>query len=225
MSNPSKIKVPSVHPRQTGTKPKSKLLRLTSAKFSPKKQQSSSSGSSSEISQIASSSPKRCYNQSEELQKQLLNNNSRQSPSPKHSPRRHQDSSSTKRVSFEEDFQQDNMGLVQDPDTMYLNMEPAMSFLEFESLYNLEKELEQARKDTIAELDEKCIFGGWFGTRRGVYTELPDPTRNIEWMPRGQIIVPPPSEGFSFAPGWSLNAEHFYQWQQRGKNIQQVYLY
>lgn len=228
MSSTSGLKTPSVYPKQTGTKPKSKLSRLTSPKFSPKKQQTSTSSSLSSLPEVlptklptALSSPKR-WNQTDELAKQFLTNN-RQCPTPKNSPKQRQDSN--KSVTFEEDFHQDEMGLTYGPESMFLNDEPAMSFLEFESLYNFEKELEQARRDTIAELDEKCILGGWFGTRRGVYTELPDPCRNSECIPRGQIVSTPsqiPTEGFSFAPGWSLNPEHFYQWQQRGKSIQQV---
>lgn len=244
MSNPTGLKQPSVFQKsQTGTKPKSKLAKLASSRFSPKKQQRSqtlTNETTSDNNQINQSTANRSCDysgiksprlpssprrnpQSEELQKQIL----RSTPSPKHSPRHYQEAN--KHLSFEEDLYKDEMGLAYGPVPMTLNEEPAMSFLEFESLYNLEKEIGQARKDTIAELDEKCIFGGWFGTRRGVYTELPDPCRNFEWMrvPTASMITSNnqiPSEGFSFAPGWSINAEHFYQWQQRGKNIQQVCL-
>lgn len=242
MSNPSGIKQPNIFQKsQTGTKPKSKLAKLASSKFSPKKQQHTTIPIINEIPTVNNqvtnllnqhpdrsfikspklpSSPRR-NTQSEDLQKQL----NRSTPSPKRSPRHHQETS--RLVSFEEDFNQDNMGLAYGPVSMTYNDEPTMSFVEFESLYNMEKELGQARIDTIAELDDKCIFGGWFGTRRGVYTELPDPCRNFEWMkiPSVSIITPNnqlPTEGFSFAPGWSINAEHFYQWQQKGKNILQV---
>ncbi|XP_034945344.1 protein sickie isoform X2 [Chelonus insularis] len=223
MSNSPGLKSGS---QQTGTKPKSKLAKLTTARFSPKKQQSIPSASISEVipanSISCSSSPKH-HRQAEDLSKQLLSNN-RQNVSPKCSPRHVQDSSNF--TNFQQKTLEDDMGLSYDSACMLLNAEPAISFLEFETLYNLEKELDLTNRDTIAELDDKCIFGGWFGTRRGVYTELPDPGRNVEWIPRGQVVatsVQVPSEGFSFAPGWSLNPEHFYQWQQRGKSIQQIY--
>lgn len=225
MSCPSGLRPPNV---QTGTKPKSRLAKLAGSKFSPKKLQAASSSieASSPISQPTGQNPEsspgrspRRHQHSEEIQKQI-----RQSPasSPKRlasSPRRQGTPNP-----IEEDYE---MGLVYEQSPMTLADEPVMSFLEFESLYNLEKELGQARRDTIAELDDKCIFGGWFGTRRGVYTELPEPSRNFECMSRGCTTAQStqvPTEGFSFAPGWAINAQHFYQWHQRGKSIQQVRL-
>lgn len=203
---------------QTGTKPKSKLARLTTSRFSPKKQQSVPSTSALEV----------------------LPNSLPVTSSPKRSPRHNSSNNNfqegkeaSKSVTFEQDLLSgEEMGLVYGPMSMFINHEePVISFLEFESLYNLEKELTQSRKDPIAELDEKCILGSWFGTRQGVYTELPDPCRNVEWLKsqtsqKDKFDAPPsqvPSEGFSFAPGWAINAEHFYQWQQRGKSIQQVH--
>ncbi|XP_074101205.1 sickie isoform X2 [Cotesia typhae] len=207
---------------QTGAKPKSKLARLTTSRFSPKKQQSVPSTSALEVlpnSLPVTSSPKR---------------------SPRHNPSNNNfeegkeaPTLGAKSVTFEQDLiSGEEMGLVYGPMSMFINHEePVISFLEFESLYNLEKELTQSRKDPIAELDEKCILGSWFGTRQGVYTELPDSCRNVEWLRsqtslKDKFDAPPsqvPSEGFSFAPGWAINAEHFYQWQQRGKSIQQIY--
>ncbi|XP_063983486.1 protein sickie isoform X2 [Diachasmimorpha longicaudata] len=231
MSCPSGVKLPNVTSHPTGTKPKSRLAKLASSRFSPKKQQPSGPGAevpSAPAAQTAPQNPEissgrsprrlspRLYHHSEDIQRQIL----RQSPgsSPKRSPRRQQGS-----PAVGEEYE---MGLVYEPGPLTLSDEPVMSFLEFESLYNLEKELGQARRETIAELDDKCIFGGWFGTRRGVYTELPEPSRNFEWLSRGSCAGQPtqvPTEGFSFAPGWSINAQHFYQWHQRGKSIQQIY--
>lgn len=275
MSGPSSsgLKPPSVFSgvRSTGARPKSKFTRLTSPRSSPKRQQSLTAAASEQASspsankcsststspsrilsgqsaestspaRSSKSSPRR-YGQSDDFSKQHF---SKQSPSPKRSPRRLQDHRALIGC-LEEDFSQDEMGFgFDDPSSGSLVDEPSMSFLEFESLYTLEKELGQSRRETIAELDEKCIFGGWFGTRRGVYTELPDPSaRNTEFVGRGANGNPIgacslitfnatsgvgsaigasqiPTEGFSFAPGWALNAEHYYQWQHRGKSTQQV---
>uniref|UniRef100_A0A6V7JU58 Uncharacterized protein n=1 Tax=Bracon brevicornis TaxID=1563983 RepID=A0A6V7JU58_9HYME len=239
MSCQSELSQSVSSPTKTGTKPKSKLARLATAKFSPKKQPHQQLPSTSnleksfspmtqitnqnnDVSNVKSdckSSPRR-YHHSDDIQRQIL----KQTPasSPKRSPKRLQNNIN---LTGEEEIYE--MGLAYEPSPITLAEEPAMSFLEFESLYNLEKELGQARQETIAELDEKCIFGGWFGTRRGVYTELPEPARSFEWMSRvtsGQTggASQIPSEGFSFAPGWSISAQHFYQWHQRGKSIQQV---
>lgn len=95
-----------------------------------------------------------------------------------------------------------------------------MSFLEFETKYNMEKEMLLSRYELCNEYDG-C--GGLTPTRMGVYTELPDPCRNFD-MSNGRSALQHPAEGFSFAPGWALNAEHFYQWQQRGKTTKEVYL-
>lgn len=262
--------------RSTGAKPKSKLCKLSSIRSSPKKQQivfapgvineqvSSSSAvsfaqtSSTNTSRIfssknsESSSPAKSSNSSPRRRLQIdefsrINRNRRSSPSPKGSPRKFQDVRASCVQTYEENIHSDEMGFgFGNSSSNGMNDETAMSFLEFESLYTLEKELTQSRRETIAELDEKCIFGGWFGTRRGVYTELPDPAcRNTEFLDKSGINYHPgassvmelnsspsislgtsliPSEGFSFAPGWALNAEHYYQWQQRGKSTQQVLL-
>ena len=120
---------------------------------------------------------------------------------------------------FEEDFLQEEMGLGVRISSTAAGNEPGMSFLEFESLYTLEKELMQSRQD-VGQADDKCVFGGWFG-RRGLYTELPDPVYQ-QAIAAAAASSQIPTEGFSFAPGWSLNVEHFYQWQNRGKTTQQV---
>lgn len=121
---------------------------------------------------------------------------------------------------LEEDFLQEEMGLgVRISSTAGGNEMPGMSFLEFESLYTLEKELMQSRQD-VGQADGKCVFGGWFG-RRGLYTELPDPMYQ-QAIAAAAASSQIPTEGFSFAPGWSLNVEHFYQWQNRGRTTQQV---
>lgn len=84
-------------------------------------------------------------------------------------------------------------------------------------------------RQTFPRLEGKDDF---LGSRRGLYTELPDtdPLIRQRLHHRQQIgaIGPAkklsqfPAEGFSFAPGWALNADHFYQWQHRGKTTQQV---
>lgn len=72
-------------------------------------------------------------------------------------------------------------------------------------------------------VDDSKRGAGWLAGRRGVYTELPDPFGHqiggATAVVGSQLA---PTEGFSFAPGWSLNADHFYQWQHRGKTTQQV---
>ena len=120
---------------------------------------------------------------------------------------------------FEEDFLQEEMGLGVRISSTAGGNEAGMSFLEFESLYTLEKELMQSRQD-VGQADDKCVFGGWFG-RRGLYTELPDPMYQ-QAIAAAAASSQIPTEGFSFAPGWSLNVEHFYQWQNRGRSTQQV---
>lgn len=124
---------------------------------------------------------------------------------------------------FEDDFLQDEMGLGLRVSSTGGGSEPGMSFLEFESLYTMEKELMQSRQD-VGQVDDKCIFGGWFG-RRGLYTELPDPLcQQAIAAAAAAASSQIPTEGFSFAPGWSLNVEHFFQWQHRNRTTQQVFL-
>lgn len=138
---------------------------------------------------------------------------------------------SPRRYVLEQDFSQDEMGVLRAGSANNninsggvgggLN-EPfgEMSFLEFESLYTLEKELMQSRVDVgQAAVDEKQRVLGWAGGRRGLYTELPDPLCAPHQPPPSSLI---PSEGFSFAPGWSLSVDHFYQWQRRGRATHQV---
>lgn len=129
---------------------------------------------------------------------------------------------------LEQDFSQDEMGVLRAGSANNnINSggvgsnEPfgEMSFLEFESLYTLEKELMQSRVDVgQAAVDERQRVLGWAGGRRGLYTELPDPLCAHQPPPSSLI----PSEGFSFAPGWSLSVDHFYQWQRRGRATHQV---
>lgn len=222
MSGSSGLKPPSIFTRSTGAKPKSKISKLSSPKslrspISLKKQEvqfestfineakinSESRRYASQILESPKKSPRRFLASEERFQ----------NLSPKHSPRRN--------LSFE-----DEMGLSQLTISTAAAEDSVMSFVEFESLYTLEKELMQSKSDVLSQLDEKCIFGGWFGPGRGVYSDLPDPVRNSDAI-NSQAVADPfilqtSLEGFSFAPGWALNAEHFYQWQQRGKTTQQV---
>ncbi|KAG7209330.1 hypothetical protein KM043_015438 [Ampulex compressa] len=226
MSGASGLKPPALYSRPSnGTKPKSRICKLTSprslisvgAGSSPRKQSESSveSPSSSPGRSAASStsprrtpldspsrrSPRRSGQQVED--RQALQQVHSPRASPKRSPRRFLSS-------FEDERPLEEMGIGPE--------EPTMSFLEFESLYTLEKELMQRQE--VGQLDEKCIFAGWFG-RRGLYTELPDPLcqQVVQPVTPSQI----PTEGFSFAPGWSLNVEHFYQWHHRGRSTQQEF--
>ncbi|XP_017875631.2 protein sickie isoform X2 [Ceratina calcarata] len=237
MSGAAGFKPSAVLPRNdNGAKPKSKISKLSSPKSlipplaasSPKKSQepnarSLSSSPAKSHSSVSSTSPRRTslsvdsmkksrkYSQYEDRQQALHQNCARTSP--KRSPRRYI-------TSYEEDYSQDEMGLSLRIPSTGGGGESEMSFLEFESLYTLEKELMQSRQD-VGQTDDKCIFGGWLG-RRGVYTELPDPFYQQPVVPTAAASQIP-MEGFSFAPGWSLNVEHFYQWQHRGKSTQQIY--
>lgn len=236
MSGSSGLKPPSIFARSTGAKPKPKTNKLTSPKSSKsspislRKQEANFETTiiSETKIQSASSSPRRIPSQNLECSpkrspRRFLASEDRQqifqhqNPSPKRSPRRI--------LSLEDDIGSE-MGLAQLPTSASVAEDSVMSFLEFESLYTLEKELMQSKSDILTQLDEKCIFGGWFGPRRGVYTDLPDPIRNSDAINSQAVAdtfaTQTPSEGFSFAPGWALNAEHFYQWQQRGKTTQQV---
>ncbi|XP_053979134.1 uncharacterized protein LOC128876634 [Hylaeus volcanicus] len=237
MSGGPSPKLSALFPRTgNGTKPKSKICKLTSSKpslppipGSPKKSQKSNSDSpasspAKSYTSVSSTSPRRIppsvesskksarkYPQLEDRQQALNAHQHSPKASPKRSPRRY--------VSvFEEDLQIE-MGLGLRVSTS-CGEEPEMSFLEFESLYTLEKELMQSRQD-VGQVDDKCV-GGWMG-RRGLYTELPDPLYQ-QATPGASVPSQIPVEGFSFAPGWSLNVEHFYQWQHRGKTTQQVWM-
>lgn len=234
MSAASGHKSPIVVPKSSnGAKPKSKACKLTSSKSlipslsgsSKKSQEAIADPSSPAKSHVSSSStsprrvpqsidsnkrsPRKCF-QSED--RQALIHQYSPKASPKRSPKRYISG-------FEEEFLQDEMGLGLRVSSTSYGDEPEMSFLEFESLYTFEKELMQSRQD-VGQVDDKCALGGWLG-RRGLYTEVPDP---LYQQASAAAITPSqiPSEGFSFAPGWSLNAEHFYQWQHRGKTTQQV---
>lgn len=227
MSGSSGLKPPSsIFTRNTGAKPKAKISKLTpprSLRSSPvaqKKQEvhfespfinetkNHSDPSRRYASQILECSPKKSPRRFLNSEERILQNNS---------PKR-----GTRNLSSIED----EMGLSQLTISTAANSEDSvMSFVEFESLYTLEKELMQSKSDVLSQLDEKCIFGGWFGPGR--YNDSPDSIRNSEGINLQAIAADPFTsqtslEGFSFAPGWALNAEHFYQWQQRGKTTQQV---
>ncbi|XP_043498796.1 protein sickie isoform X2 [Polistes fuscatus] len=111
------------------------------------------------------------------------------------------------------------------------NNEPCLSFLKFESLYTMEKQMLMQPQHCIPRLEGKDVF---LGSRRGLYTELPDSDPLIQQRqyhhqqigpigPANKVASQFPMEGFSYAPGWALNADHFYQWQHRGKTTQQIY--
>ncbi|XP_050472953.1 protein sickie isoform X2 [Bombus huntii] len=237
MSGASGLKPSVILPRNNNGA-RSKICKLTSPKSlispltgnSSKKSQESATDSPSSSpakSSVSSTSPRRSVQSvesSKKSPKRYLQQEERQQTSqvqpycpkasPKRSPRRY--------ISvFEEDFLQDEMVLGLRVSSTGGGNEPGMSFLEFESLYTLEKELMQSRQD-VGQVDDKCIFGGWFG-RRGLYTELPEPLYQQAIAAATTTSSQIPTEGFSFAPGWSLNVEHFYQWQNRGKTTQQIY--
>nr|XP_033333630.1 protein sickie isoform X2 [Megalopta genalis] len=244
MSDASVPKSPVIFSRVNGNgaKPKSKICKLGSSKSSvipavtagskklqksgadsPTSHSSSSPAKSYSSSATSSTSPrrdpfaiepsKRSPRRHPREDRQALQVH-RRSPkgSPKRSPRRYV-------ASFEDDRPRNEMGL-----GLRLAAasgdEPEMSFLEFESLYTIEKELTRSRQD-VGRTEGKPTLGGWIG-RRGLYTELPDPM----YQQAAAAAAAPsqiPAEGFSFAPGWSLNVEHFYQWQHRGKTTRQIY--
>ncbi|XP_033333630.2 sickie isoform X2 [Megalopta genalis] len=244
MSDASVPKSPVIFSRVNGNgaKPKSKICKLGSSKSSvipavtagskklqksgadsPTSHSSSSPAKSYSSSATSSTSPrrdpfaiepsKRSPRRHPREDRQALQVH-RRSPkgSPKRSPRRYV-------ASFEDDRPRNEMGL-----GLRLAAasgdEPEMSFLEFESLYTIEKELTRSRQD-VGRTEGKPNLGGWIG-RRGLYTELPDP---MYQQATAAAAAPSqiPAEGFSFAPGWSLNVEHFYQWQHRGKTTRQIY--
>lgn len=227
----SGLKTPTSYSRTgNGAKPKSKICRLTSSRslipsvagYSPERaleviESSSSSPSKSSTSPRRVSNDRRSPRRYSEERQQTYH-------SPKRSPRRFLPSS------FDDESFQGQMGLglrVSSTTSTCIDEGPGMSFLEFETLYTLEKEMliqSQCSRDTSVQLSDKCTTAGWFGEKRSVCTELPDPLLCHRMCMCGAfpLVSQMPSEGFSFAPGWSLNADHFYQWQHRGKTTQQV---
>ncbi|CAK9810777.1 Protein sickie, partial [Anthophora quadrimaculata] len=236
MSGASELKPSVIFPRgNNGAKPKNKisktksLIPSLSGNSSSKSQESNTDSPSSSPAKShtsASSTSPRRTSQNVELNKRsprkYLQEDRQQTvqlpqysskASPKRSPRRYVSA-------LEEDFLHDEMGFGLRVSSTGGGSEPGMSFLEFESLYTLEKELIQLQQD-MGQVDDRCIFGGWFG-RKGLYTELPDPFYQ-QAVAAAVAPLQVPTEGFSFAPGWSLSVEHFYQWQHRGKTTQQVF--
>lgn len=226
----SDLKASAIYSRTSnGTKPKSKVCRLTPSLIpslvgNTAKRTSEATESSSSSPSKSSTSPRRTSGDRKSPRRHA-EERQQAHHSPKRSPRRF--------LSFldNEPFQNE-MGLgfrvSSTTSTTSCVDEPGMSFLEFETLYTLEKELMQSRycsKDVTSQLvdDKRTGIAGWFDGRRGVYTELPDPVCQIgAAAPPGGNAQFAPTEVFSFAPGWSLNADHFYQWQHRGKTTQQV---
>lgn len=222
----SALKASPILPRgeENGARPKGKISKCLSGKC----QESDPPPSPAKSSRSPSASPRRAPSQNpllgaetsckksvrkcwQEEQRNQATCHRYLAPA-KRSPRRY--------VSvLEQDFSQDEMGVLRVSGSNCGSDEAEISFLEFESLYTLEKEL---MRDVGQVVDDKCAFGGWLGGRRGLYTELPDPL----YCQRPLAIAAPssriPTEGFSFAPGWSLSVEHFYQWQHRGRTTHQV---
>ncbi|RLU17436.1 hypothetical protein DMN91_009671 [Ooceraea biroi] len=237
----SGLKTPAVHPRSgNGTKPKSRICRLTPSRSLTPSLVGNTPRKSAEVAESSSSSPSRSStsprrtSSDRKSPRRYLEERQQAHQSPKRSPRRF--------LSFlDDDSCHEEMGLglrVSSTSSTCVDEGPGMSFLEFETLYTLEKQMlmqSQCNQDPVMVqlLDSKCTTtttttSGWFGSggRRGVYTELPDPmlchqvgSTSAAPVPSSQV----PTEGFSFAPGWSLNADHFYQWQHRGKTTQQIY--
>lgn len=225
----SGFKTPTGYSRTgNGAKPKSRICRLTSSRSLLPSLAGNTPERSLEVTESLSSSP----NKSSTSPRRVSND--RRSPR-RHSEERQQTYHSPKRSPrrflpfFDDDLFQGQMGLglrVSSTTSTCVNEGPGMSFLEFETLYTLEKEmLMQSRcaRDMSVQLSDKCTTAGWFGDKRSVCMELPDPLLCHHMC---MCAIPPvsqaPSEGFSFAPGWSLNADHFYQLQHRGKTTQQV---
>lgn len=227
----SDFKAPASYSRTgNGAKPKSKICRLTSSRSLIPSLARNTSERSLEVTESSSSSPSKSSTSPRRI------SNDRRSPR-RHSEERQQTYHSPKRSprrffpSFDDESFQGQMGLglrVSSTTSTCVDEGPGMSFLEFETLYTLEKEMliqSRCSQDTSVQLIDKWTTAGWhYGDKKGVYTELPDPLLCHRTCVCG--AVPPfsqtPSEGFSFAPGWSLNADHFYQWQHRGKTTQQV---
>lgn len=229
----STFRTSAAYPRTgNGAKPKSKTCRLTSSRSlipslignTSKRPTAEATSESATSARRVSSDRKSPRRHSEERCQQQAHR------SPKRSPRRY--------LSFlDDDSLQDEMGLGHGlSPTATVDVEPGMSFLEFETLYTLEKELSYSRccgQDVTAvggsQVEERRVSTstGWSGGKRGVYTELPHPlchqvgaAASVAATHLAQLTHSP--EGFSFAPGWSLNADHFYQWQHRGRSTQQV---
>lgn len=213
----STLKTPYPRPGN-GAKPKSRICRLTPSRSLTPSLVGNTSRRPPEAAESATSA--------------------RKAPSERRSPRRHGEERqvyySPKRSprrflsSLDEDPLQDEMGLGLRLSSMTersVDVEPGMSFLEFETLYTLEKELSHTRccGQDVTQLEEKRAGISWLDSKRGVYTELPHPLCHHQLGTAGaSIAASQMPEGFSFAPGWSLNAEHFYQWQHRGRSTQQV---
>lgn len=231
----SGLKAPAGYSRTSnGTKPKSRICRLKSSRSLipslvgsiPERTLEVTESSSSSPSR-SSASPRRTFSDRKSPRRPSTEERQQAYHSPKRSPRKFL-------PSLDDDSFQDEMGLglevLSSTTSTCVGERSGMSFLEFETLYTLEKEmLMQSRynQDPAAQLNDKCTIAGWFGGRRGVYTELPDPLLCNHMCMCGAVAPQvsssqAPTEGFSFAPGWSLNADHFYQWQHRGKTTQQV---
>lgn len=221
----SGFKTPAVYSRTgNGAKPKSRICRLTSSRSLISSLVGDTLRRSPEVTESSSSSP------SKSPRRTCDDRKSPRRYSEERQPAHHSPKSRRYLPSLDEDSFRDEMGLglrVSSTTSTCVDEGPGMSFLEFETLYILEKEMlmqTQCSQDPTAQLDDKCVTEGCFGGRKGVYTELPDPllchqvSSAIAPVSNSQI----PTEGFSFAPGWSLNADHFYQWQHRGKTTQQV---
>ncbi|KAI4492850.1 hypothetical protein M0804_002641 [Polistes exclamans] len=226
-----------------GTKPKNKssTKRMTASKSIVQSVDGCTGNGSLETVQIESSFPSPVRSRSAFCSPRKVTNQNLDSTTIKKSPKRcvqlderHCSLNSSNRsprrreLSFSEDFDQDEMGLTFDFYSRNAeNNEPCLSFLKFESLYTMEK---QMLMHSIPLLEGKDVF---LGSRRGLYTELPDSDPLIQQRQYHQQQIGPigpankvasqfPMEGFSYAPGWALNADHFYQWQHRGKTTQQV---
>lgn len=223
----SGLKTPAVYSRTgNGAKPKSRICRLTSSRSLISSLVGDTLKRSPEVTESSSSSPSKSPRRTCDDRKSPRRHSEERQPahySPKRSPRRFL-------PSLDADSFRDEMGLglrVSSTTSTCVDEGPGMSFLEFETLYILEKEMlmqSQCGQEPTAQLGDKCMTAGYVGGRKGVYTELPDPLlcHQVSGMVTPVSNSQVPTEGFSFAPGWSLNADHFYQWQHRGKTTQQV---
>lgn len=231
MSGP---KASAIYPRTgNGTKPKSKIYRLTSSRSlipslvgdgARKPPESTESFSSSLTISRSSTLPRKVYSDRRSPRRHSEERQQTAHHSPKRSPKRFL-------LSLDDDPHQSEMGLglrVSSSMASSIDVEPGMSFLEFETLYTLEKRLMRSQccsQDATPQMvtERQTGIASWFDGRRAVHTELPDPLGNqIGATASAASLQLAPTEGFSFAPGWSLNADHFYQWQHRGKTTQQV---
>lgn len=211
---------PSILERNTGTKPKSKTCKL----FSPLKKQSKTIATTNQNAKVKTpalsasikKSPKRCLN--EEDRQQFLKSNS--------TPR------STSSTLEKEDFGNE-MGLIFEPSCGSLADDGGMSFLKFESLYTMEKELMLTKNEAPQRLEERSSVCAWYEARdcdgkNATKTSWPDRTFEDVAAESPIMAVPAkescsmPLDGFSFAPGWVVCTENLYQWQQSGKTTKQV---